>query len=109
MAVARPLGEIAIVTIGIVIAFAPEDWWDRREKAAQEQVHLRALASDLQQNIAALKTLIEREGDVMAGGQELLKLVRGQQPGQTAPLEELFNQVFNSANSNPSWAPTRRS
>ena len=101
MAVARPLGEIAIVTVGILIAFALEAWWDGREKAAQEQVHLRALASDLQQNIAALKTLIGNEEVVMAGSEELLERARAQQPGQTAPLEELFNQVFNSARFEP--------
>ncbi len=44
MVVARPLGEIAIVTVGILIAFALEAWWDGREKAAQEQVHPRAHA-----------------------------------------------------------------
>ena len=101
MAVARPLGEIAIVTVGILIAFALEAWWDGREKAAQEQVHLRALASDLQQNIGELKTLIEREKEVMTSSQELLKLARVQQPGETARLEELFYQVFNSARFEP--------
>lgn len=101
MAVARPLGEIAIVTVGILVAFALEAWWDGREKAAQEQVHLRALASDLQQNIAALKTLIEKEESVMSGSQELLKRARAQQSGNTASLEELVNQVFNSVRIEP--------
>ena len=101
MAVARPLGEIAIVTVGILIAFALEAWWDGREKAAQEQVHLRALASDLQQNIAALQMLIEQEESVMSGTQELLKRARAQQSEDTASLEELFNQVFNSARFEP--------
>ncbi|MGH8243638.1 MAG: DUF6090 family protein [Steroidobacteraceae bacterium] len=101
MVVARPLGEIAIVTVGILIAFALEAWWDGRENAAREQVHLRALASDLQQNVAGLKTLIGKEEEVMAGSEELLKLARAQQPGPTASLEELFNQVFNSARFEP--------
>lgn len=101
MVVARPLGEIAIVTVGILIAFALEAWWDGREKAAQEQVHLRALASDLQQNIGSLKKLIAKEEAVMSSSQELLKHARGQQPGQTASLEELVNQVFNSARFEP--------
>ena len=100
MAVARPLGEIAIVTVGILIAFALEAWWDNRATAAQEQVHLRALASDLQQNIASLKTLIEMEETVMSGSQELLKRARAPS-GSTDSLEDLFNEVFNSVRFEP--------
>ncbi|MGH8249708.1 MAG: DUF6090 family protein [Steroidobacteraceae bacterium] len=101
MAVMRPLGEIAIVTVGILIAFALEAWWENRATAAQEQVHLRALASDLQQNIAELKRMIEGEEDVMTSSQELLKRAGAPEPGSTESLDELFNMVFNSARYEP--------
>lgn len=100
-AVARPLGEIAIVTVGILIAFALEAWWDDRATARQEQVHLRALASDLQQNVAALRTLIESEESVMSSSEELLRLARAQQRGSATALDELFASVFNSSRYEP--------
>lgn len=100
-AVARALGEIAVVTAGILIAFALDAWWDNRATAEQEQVHLRALASDLQQNVAALKTLLESEEGVMSSSQELLRLARAQQPPATASLQELFASVFNSGRYEP--------
>jgi len=100
-AVARPLGEIVIVTVGILIAFALDAWWDDRATAQQEQVHLRALASDLQQNIAALRTLIETEESVTSSSEELLRLARAQKGGSAPSLEGLFTSVFNSSRYEP--------
>lgn len=99
--VARWLGEIAVVTVGILIAFALDAWWDNRATAEQEQVHLRALASDLQQNIAALQELLEKEESVMSSCQGLLKLTRAEQAPPAASLEELFSSVFNSGRYEP--------
>jgi hypothetical protein len=52
----RAVVEIGIVTVGIIIAFALDAWWDDRSLSRQEQVHLRALASDFQQNVDSLKS-----------------------------------------------------
>jgi hypothetical protein len=97
----RPLGEIAVVTVGILIAFALEAWWDNRATAAQEQVHLRALASDLEQNIAALKTQIATEEKIMAGSGELLRRGRREAARSADSLDDLFSMVFNSIRYEP--------
>ncbi len=97
--VARRLGEIAIVTIGILIAFALDAWWDNRATAAQEQVHLRALASDLQQNVTALKSHIEVENAIIESCRQLLEIARAD--GEPPPLGDHINQVFSSGRYDP--------
>jgi hypothetical protein len=94
-------GEIAIVTAGILIAFALDTWWDNRATAEREQIHLRALVTDFEQNVAALQALIETEEDVMAKSRELLELTRMSPPIPTASLVELMNGVFNSKRYEP--------
>lgn len=98
---ARTLGEIAIVTAGILIAFALDAWWSNRVTADREQIHLRALASDFEQNVAALRALIKTEEDVMSSSQDLFKLARAPAPSATTSLVELMNRVFNSSRYEP--------
>jgi hypothetical protein len=100
-AFAAALGEIAIVTIGILLAFSLEAWWDNRATAEREQAHLRALESDLLKNIAALKEQIEGEESVMSSSTALLARIREPRSGGKASLEELFNQVFSSGRFEP--------
>ncbi len=100
-ALTRRLGEIGIVTAGILIAFALDAWWDSRSQDEQEQVHLRALVGDMQQNVAALKTLLETEEGIMASSQDLLKRARTQAVRDDGSLTPLFNQVFNSGRYDP--------
>ena len=95
MRIARRLGEIAIVTIGILLAFALDAWWDGRNLAEREQVHLRALASDLERNVTALTGQVEHEERVISSCEQLLKLSQGS-GREGAPLTDLVNQVFNS-------------
>jgi hypothetical protein len=93
---ARALSEIPIVTAGILIAFALDAWWDSRGTADREQIHLRALTSDFEQNVAALQVLVKTEEEIMASSQALLKLARAMQPVTTARVVELMSEVFNS-------------
>jgi hypothetical protein len=97
----RALGEIGIVTVGILIAFALDAWWDDRSMARQEQIHLRALASDFQQNIDSLKKLVELERQVAASSRELLLRAQAEQPASSEPLSKLVADVFNSARYEP--------
>ena len=98
---ARALGEIAIVTAGILIAFALDAWWDNRVTAEREQIHLRALVSDFQQNVASLRRLIKTEDDIMSGSRALLELARAEQPVEKPALVELMGRVFNSGRYQP--------
>lgn len=98
---ARTLGEIATVTVGILIAFALDAWWDNRVTAEREQVHLRALASDFDQNVAALRAQVKAEKYVMSSSQDLLKLVRAREPSVTTLVAGLMSEVFNSSRYEP--------
>lgn len=97
----RALGEIGIVTIGILIAFALDAWWDNRAESRQEQIHLRALASDFQQNVDSLKKLVELERSISVSSHELLLRAQGREPSSSEPLRNLFGNVFNSARYEP--------
>jgi hypothetical protein len=98
---ARAPGEIAIVTAGILIAFALDAWWDNRVTAEREQIHLRALASDFEQNVESLQKLIQMEDDVISSSRSLLELARAAEPVDEKPLVELMNRVFNSGRYEP--------
>ncbi len=95
------MGEIGIVTAGILIAFALDAWWDNRATAEREQIHLRALASDLEQNIATLQDLVGNEEKIMASSKELLRLAEPGQQGSAASLDQHFSMVFNSRRYEP--------
>lgn len=97
----RGLGEIGIVTIGILIAFALDAWWDNRSMARQEQVHLRALASDFQQNVDSLKKLLTLEQDVASSSQQLLLRAQGRAPDSSESVSQLVSNVFSSARYRP--------
>lgn len=86
---------------GILIAFALDAAWDNRVTANREQVHLRALASDFEQNVTELRALIRIEEDVMSSSQELLKLARAPQTESTTSLMELMSGIFNSSRYEP--------
>ena len=97
----RAFGEIGIVTVGILIAFALDAWWDGRPMIRQEQIHLRALASDFQQNVDSLKKLIEVEQRIASSSHELLRRAQASGPGAPEPLSTLISNVFNSARYEP--------
>lgn len=99
--VARRLGEIAIVTAGILLAFALDAWWDNRATAEHEQVHLRALASDMQQNVGALDILVSMEERITANSQALLNIAPRMRTQPTRAVRPLIEQVFNSSRYEP--------
>lgn len=98
---ARALSEIPIVTAGILIAFALDTWWDNHGTADREQVHLRALTSDFEQNVTALQALVRTEEGVMSSSQALLKQARATQPAEAASVVALMSEVFNSSRYEP--------
>ena len=99
--VRRMLGEIAVVTVGILLAFALDAWWDGRLAARQEQLHLRALAADFQQNADRLKALIELQDSVSASCRRLLAIAQGREKDSSAAIQDLMRMVFNSSRYEP--------
>lgn len=95
------LAEIGVVTVGILIAFSLNAWWDNRSAAQQEQVHLRALASDFEQNVEELRRLVTLEESVAAHSLALLERARAEEQEPAQALEPLMAGVFNSARFEP--------
>src|SRR5262252_331642 len=80
------LREIAIVTIGILIAFALNAWWENHKERRQEQQNLRALAGDFERNTAQLDELSKAEDNIATSSLELLKIARS---GEDKPVSEI--------------------
>lgn len=92
----RAAGEIVVVTIGVLIAFALNAWWTERGERNQEQTHLRALISDFEWNHGALGASLERQERVSEAARELLEVARAE-PGASADrIQPLLGRVFSS-------------
>lgn len=95
--VAYAIRETAIVTLGILLAFALNAWWEDHKESRDEERHLRALASDFARNEAELKSIIEFEEGISSASIELLQL-------DNPRAEEVragFGKVFNSRRFEP--------
>ncbi|HKE96456.1 MAG TPA: hypothetical protein VKB34_19260 [Povalibacter sp.] len=100
-ALLRAAREILIVTIGILIAFALNAWWERHKELRDEQAHLRALASDFEQNAARLKELADFLETVVAGNQQVLELARSSHEIPPDVVRPLIGRVFSSRRFEP--------
>jgi hypothetical protein len=100
-ALLRAAREIAIVTLGILIAFALNAWWEERRERRHEQQHLRALASDFQQNVERLAFLVEREERVSQRSLKLLEAARAPDEGTPESVRVLVQEVFSSQRFEP--------
>ena len=67
------VGEVALIVIGILIAFSIEEWRQDRADADRERVLLTALSSDFQEAQRALETAGERHTTVADAGALLLQ------------------------------------
>lgn len=87
--------------LGILIAFGLDASWDRHMASVHEREHLRAIASDLEQNAGQLRALIAMEDRVSANSLALLGLARS---GAAVPGDSIFGllgMVFNSRRYEP--------
>jgi hypothetical protein len=97
----RAAREIAIVTLGILIAFALNTWWENHKEARQEQQHLRALVSDFEQNVGQLKEMIAAQERIAANSLTLLKATRSTEAMSADQTQELIAGVFSSKRFEP--------
>lgn len=97
----RTAREIAIVTLGILIAFALNAWWEEQRERREEERHLHALASDFQQNAKILASLVEREDRVAEHSLKLLQAARAPEPASPEIIRSLMGQVFSSQRLEP--------
>jgi hypothetical protein len=91
----RSIGEIAIIIIGVLIAFQFEEWRGERELREQEIAQLYALQADFTENIKRLQGVIDRQEVVVASQTRLLGIIHGHQdmPDEEA-LKKLVTDSF---------------
>lgn len=99
--VTRAIREIVIVVVGILIAFGLDAAWERRNKAAEERAHLRALASDFDENVRRLRAHVRTEDRISTSSQALLAIAQRNGPLPTDSVTHLMGMVFNSSRYEP--------
>ncbi|MHC4405937.1 MAG: hypothetical protein ACYTG0_40365 [Planctomycetota bacterium] len=70
--VARILGQLALVFVGVLLALAADDWRQGREEAAFGAAALGAILADLHADSAALQGLVDSYAVDDASGARLL-------------------------------------
>ncbi len=73
----RAIGEIAVIIIGVLIAFQFEDWSGERELREQETAQLYALHADFIENVKRLQGVIDRQEVVVGSQTQLLGIIHG--------------------------------
>lgn len=90
--------ETAIVTIGILLAFALNAWWEGHKQDRDEAKHLRALASDFERNAAELTRLIKLEEEIANAS---LSLIKKSPVHDDESVRRLVGRVFSSGRFEP--------
>jgi hypothetical protein len=90
--------ETAIVTIGILIAFALNAWWEGHKQDREEAKHLRALSSDFERNAEALKSLVKLEEEIAVAS---LALIQPNPPTDDEAMRKAIGRVFSSGRFEP--------
>ena len=97
----RAAREILIVTIGILIAFALNTWWENRKELRQEQEHLVALRIDFERNRGQLDQLIKEERRIASVCDALLNISRHADKAPASEIRTLMHGVFTSKRFEP--------
>jgi hypothetical protein len=95
------VGEILIVTVGVLLAFGLNAWWVERGARIDEQTHLRALARDFELNVAIYEAMLEKEDLVVRSTLELLQLARKETDADPVAVTRLMNGVLTSFREEP--------
>jgi hypothetical protein len=86
--------EIAIVTVGILVAFSLDSWWDGRQQRAREIVHLKALHQEFAENRQGLRDKEQFEKRLNARLLDVIGLMRADPPPTRLVLMRALAQVF---------------
>ena len=86
--------EIAIVTVGILVAFSLDSWWGGRQERARETAHLRALHQEFAQNRQRLRDKEQFERRLNERLLGLIGLIRADPPPTRVALMGALAKVF---------------
>jgi hypothetical protein len=93
--------EIAIVTVGILVAFSLNSWWEGRQQRALEIVHLKALHQEFAENRQRLRDKEEFEKRLNERLLALIGLMRANPPPTHLELMRAFALIFTSQQFEP--------
>ena len=89
----RPVAELTLVIIGVMIALAVDAWWDDRQDAKLEVHALRSLLSELSVASAPAQGLIERNTRMIERASRITDNPTALVPGVKLNLQALFASV----------------
>jgi len=95
------VGEILIVTVGVLFAFGLNAWWVERGARSEEQSHLRALIRDFETNVGIYSEIMGRAQTSSSASLELLQLARKQPDADPVMVRSLLGRVFQSYRMKP--------
>jgi hypothetical protein len=75
---ARTLAEVALIVIGILLAFSADRWWDGVQRRETERDYLERLSGDFAANRAELAQAISHQDTMLAAGERLLHALRSE-------------------------------
>jgi hypothetical protein len=93
--------EIAIVVIGILVAFSLDSWWDGRQQHARELGHLKALYQEFTDNRQRLRDKEQFEKRLNERLLALIGLMRADPPPRSLDLMGALAGVFASSQFEP--------
>lgn len=85
------IGEIVLVTIGILLALQINNWNERQNENKVELKMLRSLKADLQRDILNLQNKINSDSTIAESNKELLKVLREQDGTFNAGTKDRVN------------------
>jgi len=90
------LGEIALIVVGIFIALQASEWWERREERRSEVAYLTELRTELSIDRERLSVGLDRYRKAESGVEELLAILRSDQP-YSEDIDAYFGAVYGAS------------
>jgi hypothetical protein len=87
------IGEILLVTIGILLALQINNWNENRKNSSEEIKILYALKDNLQANEKTINERIEFDFDILEKGDLLLSILEDENSVYDESMEELFGSI----------------
>mgnify|MGYP001819031635 CR=1 FL=1 len=94
--------EALLILVGILLALAADAWWEERSERLQEREYLEALASELDQMKAHVRSVLRDAEDVVESGRVLLEVTPD---WQSAVSTDSLSVLIAELSSEVAWAP----
>lgn len=79
---ARLVGEFVVIVVGVLAALAVDEWREVRVERARETAYYRALAVDLERDLAEYDIALAMTARSIAAANQVLSVVRGEEPNE---------------------------